>query len=113
MPNHIRHFAINCDDVPRARRFYEKVFGWKFSAWGPPDFFKIATGNRIDSGLEGAIQKRREIVPGKTMFGYECSISVDDIDAISSAIQANGGRIVMSKVTIPTVGTLIFFEDTE
>jgi predicted enzyme related to lactoylglutathione lyase len=31
MPN-IAHFAINADNIDRARRFYEKVFGWKFSA---------------------------------------------------------------------------------
>ena len=28
-------------------------------------------------------------------------------------IEANGGKIVMPKFTIPTVGTLIFFEGTE
>ena len=113
MPNPIHHFAINCDDVSRARRFYEKAFGWKFSAWGPPDFFLVSTGTGKDAGIEGAIQKRREIVPGKPMFGYECSLSVADIDATAAAVEAHGGKIVMPKVTIPTVGTLVFFEDTE
>ena len=28
MPATLRHFAINADDVPRAKRFYEEVFGW-------------------------------------------------------------------------------------
>ena len=32
----LAHFSINADDVDRARVFYEKVFGWKSSAWGPP-----------------------------------------------------------------------------
>ncbi len=26
----VRHFAINADDLSRARRFYERVFGWTF-----------------------------------------------------------------------------------
>jgi predicted enzyme related to lactoylglutathione lyase len=111
MPNHLKHFAINCEDVARARGFYESAFGWKFSPGGPPDFFR--TSDAASDGIVAAIQKRREIVPGKPMFGYECSFSVVDIDATIAAVEANGGRIVMPKVAIPTVGKLIFFEDTE
>ena len=40
MPATFRHFAINADDVPRARAFYERVFGWEFTPWGPPDFYQ-------------------------------------------------------------------------
>jgi uncharacterized protein len=108
MPQTIKHFSINCNDVERGRRFYERVFGWKSSPWGPPGFYRLETG-----GLEGALQQRREIVKGKAMLGYECSIGVDNIDATSAAVLKNGGKIVMPKVTIPTVGTLIFFEDPE
>jgi predicted enzyme related to lactoylglutathione lyase len=42
MPN-IAHFAINAENLPRARTFYERVFGWVFNAWGPPDFYQIQT----------------------------------------------------------------------
>ena len=38
MANNISNFGINADDVPRARRFYEQVFGWTFQPWGPPNF---------------------------------------------------------------------------
>jgi predicted enzyme related to lactoylglutathione lyase len=31
----VAHFAINADDVERARAFYGKVFGRTFAAWGP------------------------------------------------------------------------------
>ena len=41
MPATLRHFAINADDVPRAKAFYEKVFGWNFNPWGPPDFYQV------------------------------------------------------------------------
>ena len=47
------------------------------------------------------------------MFGYECSVGVDSIDETIAAVEANGGKVVMPKFDIPTVGTLIFFEDTE
>jgi predicted enzyme related to lactoylglutathione lyase len=113
MPNNVKHFSINADDVPRAKRFYEKAFGWQFTPWGPPGFYLIRTGTDKDPGLHGALQERREIVKGKPMFGFECSIGVDSIDETIAAIEANGGKIVMPKFEIPTVGTLVFFEDTE
>ena len=41
MAAHLAHFAINTDDIDRSRSFYEKVFGWKVTAWGPPGFYQI------------------------------------------------------------------------
>src|SRR5216684_4747627 len=113
MPNNIRHFAINAGDTARARRFYEKVFGWKFQPWGPPDFYMIQTGTDKDPGVQGSLQRRRELVEGKPMIGYECSISIADVDATAKAVEANGGKVIMQKVTIPGVGRLIFFQDPE
>lgn len=113
MPNNVKHFSINADNVARARKFYENAFGWKFTPWGPPNFYLIRTGSEDDPGLHGALQGRREIVAGKPMFGFECTIGVASIDETIAAVEANGGKIVMPKFEIPTVGTLIFFEDTE
>jgi predicted enzyme related to lactoylglutathione lyase len=110
MPATFRHFAINADDVPRARRFYESVFGWRFEPWGPPDFYQIRNAGE---GLLGALQGRRELVDGVRMRGYEASLGVDDLQATIAAIEAGGGRIVMPPYRIDGVGELIYFEDTE
>ena len=107
----VRHFAINADDLPRARRFYEAVFGWRFTAWGPPGFFMIKTGDA--AAPLGSLQGRRELIPGERINTFECTIAVDDVDAVETAIIANGGTILMPKATIPTVGQLIWFRDTE
>jgi predicted enzyme related to lactoylglutathione lyase len=109
----VRHFAINADDLPRARRFYERVFAWRFEPWGPPGFFMIAAGDAAHGTPLGSLQQRRELVPGRRMTGFECTIGVDDVDAVAAAVRANGGRVVMEKATIPGVGDLIFFEDPE
>ncbi len=113
MANNVKHFAINAGDIARARRFYERVFGWKITPGGPPDFFQIETGDARDPGVKGALQKRRELVPGKRMIGYECSISVADVDKVAAAVKASGGKILMERTTIRTVGHLVFFEDSE
>lgn len=113
MPTNLAHFAINADDVERARRFYESVFGWKFSAWGPPEFFQIETGDATEPGVRGALHKRRELAPGVRVNAFEATIAVPDVDATAEAVTARGGRLVMPRTTIAGVGHLIYFEDTE
>ncbi len=113
MPNNLQSFGITVDDVPRARSFYEKVFDWRFEAWGPPDFYVIHTGNKQDPGVTGLMHKRREPVKGTGMTGFECTIAVQNIDETIRKIEANGGKIVMAKFIIPTVGTGVYFHDTD
>ena len=105
----LRHIAINADDVGRAKAFYEAVFGWTFQPWGPPDFFNTQT----PGGVMAAVQKRREIVPGIKASAYECTIGVDDLAGTLEEIATAGGTVVAGPFTIPTVGELAFFQDTE
>ena len=111
MSNTLSFFAINADDVPRARKFYEAVFRWGFEPWGPPNFYLIATGETKSVG--GALQERRELVRGQKMVGFECTIDVEDIDQTIRTIEANGGRLAAPKFHIPNVGTVAYFFDTE
>lgn len=114
MPNNIHHFDVPADDVERARRFYERVFGWRFEPWGPPDFYMIHTGTDADPGIHGSLSKRHEPLSGKGgRSGYECTIGVDDLAPIKAAIVANGGTIVLDEYEIVGVGRLIRFQDTE
>ena len=110
----VAHFAINADDVDRALRFYEKVFGWKFQAYGPPGFYMVDERSaQTPVRLRGSLQKRREIVKGVPMRGFECTIAVDDIEATAAALEQNGAKIVMPICTLPGVGRLLFFQDPE
>ena len=59
------------------------------------------------------MQQRRDLVPGVKLRGFECTISVENIDTTLAAVESNGGKIVMAKSTIPGVGQLFFFEDPE
>jgi len=110
VPATLRHFAVNAADVPRARRFYEDVFGWTFSAGGPPDFYQVFDAGE---GVVGALQARRELVAGRPMTGLEITFGVDDLAATVAAVEGCGGRIVMAPFRIPGVGELVFLEDTE
>jgi uncharacterized protein len=112
MTNNIAHFQILADDLARCRRFYERVFGWRFRPWGPPDFYMIQTGPDERPGIHGSLSKRHHELHEGGAFGFECTISVADVEAIERAVEANGGK-VLHKSEIPTVGELIQFRDTE
>lgn len=120
MPANVRHFAIHADDVERARRFYERVFGWTFEDWGPPDFYRIQTGPFEDPGIWGSLQRRHGAAGGASPApapardgGFTCTISVDSLDDTVAAIEAAGGAVVVPEQEIPGVGRLVYFEDTE
>src|SRR4051812_28038996 len=92
-PSHLAHFAIHADDLSRAKRFYEAVFGWKFEAWGPPDFYMIKTSKAEDPGVFGSLTKR-EVPLGETkaMYGFECTIAVKSVDETAKAVEKAGGK---------------------
>lgn len=110
MPNEVVHFAIHADDCDRARRFYERVFGWLFEPWGPPGFWLIRTR---ESGVQGALHGRHEPVEGTGMIGFECTIAVQDVRAMRDAIEREGGSILTEPFHIEHVGTVLRFRDTE
>ncbi|MCE9523211.1 MAG: VOC family protein [Alphaproteobacteria bacterium] len=113
MPNNLAAFAIHVEDVQRARRFYEAVFGWKFEPWGPPDFYLIHTGDETHPGVQGLMHKRQQPRGQGGPNCFECTIGVDDVDAIATAVKKHGGKITMEKSKIPTVGEVIYLEDPE
>ncbi len=113
MTANLASFAIHVDDVDRARRFYEAVFGWTFEPWGPPGFYLIHTGDAADPGVRGLMHRRQVPRIGTGLNGLEATFAVDDLDTVLAAVKANGGRVTMDKAPIPTVGVLIRFDDPE
>lgn len=110
MAARFRHLALNADDVQRAKGFYERVFGWRFEPWGPPDYYQA--WNTAD-GVIAALQRRRELKAGVRMAGFEATLAVDDLEAAIAAIEGAGGRMLSRPIYIETVGRLAYFEDTE
>ena len=102
------HFEIPADDPDRATKFYEKVFGWKISAWGGPiDYWLVTTGPDDQPGINGAIMRR-------TGQQATCnSIDVSSVDEFSKKIVEAGGKILRAKTAIPNVGYFAYCVDTE
>ncbi len=115
MANSVTHFELFATDVERARKFYERVFGWSFEIAGGPDFYLISTGPQSDPGLtHGLIAKRRSGAPAEgSLNAFRCTISVRSIAETMAAIRAEGGTIRGSMAEVPEVGRVAEFSDTE
>ncbi len=109
--NKVEHFAIHASDVERARKFYSSIFGWEFSSYpGAKDFCQIHAGDGVPIG---AIQGRHYSPTKEEILGFECSVSVADLDEVVEKVSHAGGRTLMDKTEIPGVGWVAKFQDSE
>jgi len=113
MKNKVTHFAIHIDDIDRAKDFYVDVFDWGFTSYGPSDFLQIKADKSEKGELIGALQSRHYSPTEEKLIGFECSVSVDNVDEIIKKVENKAGKILMPKTAIPYDGWIAKFLDTE
>lgn len=104
MVHSIVHFEVPADDVERAKRFYQELFGWQFQA-PQGDYHIIDTG---EGGIGGGMMKRP--VPEHRITIY---IGVESLDEYLAKAQSLGATVVMPKTPVPGMGYFAQFIDTE
>ena len=106
----IVHFDLPADDLERAKKFYEKLFDWKFNKVPmPTPYYLIETKDREGKpGVRGGMGKRG--LPGQTISNY---IDVPSVDEYIAKVKALGGNIIMPKTAVPGWGYLAICVDTE
>jgi predicted enzyme related to lactoylglutathione lyase len=103
------HFEIPAENLERASAFYKKVFGWKIEKWpGPMEYWMVTTGTEGQPGINGGMMPKQGPVTGTTN-----TIGVDSVDASVKSVQDAGGKLIMGKTPIPTVGYFAYLQDTE
>ncbi len=105
------HFELTVENAERAQAFYSKTFGWTFNKWGDDQmpYWMATTGPDGEPGINGGlVQRQGEMGPGTTN-----TIGVESVDAAVDAIKAAGGKIIMDKMAIPTMGYVAYALDTE
>jgi hypothetical protein len=114
MKNKLTHFAIYTDNLENARHFYREVFGWGFSTfYGAADFLQIKTDDTEGGELIGALQSRNYSPVSERLVGLECTIGVEDVDALIEKVGEQGGQVLMPRTAIPYVGWITKFLDPE
>src|SRR5690349_20578822 len=108
--NQPSYFEIQADDVQRAVKFYEQIFGWKFTRVEglPIEYWSITT-----EGIRGGLLQRPVPAPPPQSGtnAYVCSMEVADFDPVAQKIVDLGGQIAMPKFAIPATCWQGYFID--
>jgi uncharacterized protein len=103
------HFEIPADDLERAADFYRKAFGWKIEKWpGPVEYWLVTTGAEGEPGINGGLLRKQ----GPTIATTN-TIGVESVDDAVTSVQNAGGKLVVPKMPIPTVGYFAYCQDPE
>jgi len=115
----VQHFAINADDIPRARRFYERVFGWRFddigfatmirqpgygdhlAATSDPDIYQRQSGAEVPPGFADAIGWLA-LLPDGEQPRWHVTFTVSDRDESATTAEHLGAFVLSSNDTVWT-----------
>jgi uncharacterized protein len=103
------HFEIPANDPDKLSDFYKKVFGWKFEKWGGSmEYWMVNTGAEGQPGINGGFMRKQGPVTGTTN-----TIGVESVDESVKSVKNAGGKVVMEKTPIPTIGYFAYLQDPE
>jgi len=109
------HFEIPADDLSRAKKFYNTVFGWKASDVPEMEYVMLGTTESDENGMprqpgaiNGGMMKRQESLKHPVV-----TIDVESIDDALSKVKKNGGQVVREKLPIGDMGFTAYIRDSE
>ncbi len=102
----IVYFELPADDPARAKKFYKKLFDWKFEEISKGEYWMITTGGK--DALCGGLMKRE--TPEQSVVNY---INVESVKECGVDIEKAGGKILVPKTPIKGWGYYAVFKDTE
>lgn len=90
----IVHFEIPSDNIERAKKFYNSLFGWEMEKMpGPMEYWMFPTANsKGEQTVGGGVMKRR--MPNETITNY---IDVSSVDEYAKKVEQLGGRVIVPK----------------
>ncbi|HWQ11631.1 MAG TPA: VOC family protein [Roseiflexaceae bacterium] len=101
----IVHVEIASRDPKASGEFYQQLFGWKIQTSEEMNYVMWQPEGSTGGGFSPI--DNQGVRPHDTIV----YIGTDDIDATLSRVQSLGGKVLMPKTEIPTVGWFAIFED--
>lgn len=112
--NPVGWFEIYVEDMSRAVKFYESVFGVKLQDMGDPSgqaemmSFDMKMGGE---GAAGALVKMEGYGPSTS--GTIVYFAVEDCAVEQAKVEEAGGQIIKPKESVGEYGNICLFKDTE
>lgn len=109
------HFEIPADDMARAKKFYQAVFGWGIMDIPQMNYTMVTT---VPTGEDRMPKESGAINGGMETRKYAghspmIVISVRSVDEYARKVEQNGGKIFMPKVAVGDMGFYARVTDTE
>src|SRR2546425_10407084 len=92
MPKEIGHIELVSKDLMATKKFYSKLFGWKFEMAGDG----YAMFKNTQKGVGGGFMLGKKVKTGSTTF----YVNVDTIPATQQKAKSLGGRILKKRKSI-------------
>ena len=90
--NRIDYVEIPVTDLPKARAFFEAMFGWEFEEWGD-EYYSFKDGR-----LDGGLRKSEEPMPAN---GVLLVFYSDDLERDLARVQELGCKISLDIISFP------------
>ncbi len=110
----VSHFEIHASSPESLIAFYRELFGWTFTAWGPPGmYWLITTGPSDEPGINGGLVPRRGAAPldAQAVSAYVCTSMVTDCQGTLDRAVQLGGVVALPRMPVPGVGWLAYAKD--
>lgn len=119
----VTHFHLPANDIGRAKKFYQEIFGWEIIDAGME---KAMVGGKVNYHLANTVDTDKyglALEPGAingALFLRDSPeesqlivINVPSIDEYLKKVEASGGRVVMPKSPVGDFGMYAEIADTE
>ena len=113
--NSVVHFEIPADDLDRAKKFYNQVFGWQLQDIPDMGYVIVMTTltnenqmPQAPGAINGGMMKRSDKVKSPVI-----TIDVPNIDEHLKKIEEAGGKVVVPKMAVGDMGFSAYIADTE
>ena len=100
----IVHIEFSAHDRKATGKFYTDLFGWKVEQMPEMNYATFES----EGGPGGGFNPVSEQNPAGTILVY---VSTDDIEAALAKAESLGGKTIMPKTEIPTIGWFGIFSD--
>ncbi len=99
---------LTTSEPAQAAEFYGSLFGWQFDTMAMPNgtYYVAANNGEQIAGIMAAPSQAHAASP--TWGQY---VTVGDVEATASKVEALGGKVLVPPTTIPGVGTFILLQD--
>lgn len=109
------HFELPFDDMARAKKFYQKAFGWEMTDVPEMEYVMAITAP-LDSNrkykeagaINGGLFKREKKVNAPVI-----AIQVASVDEAVKRVEKAGGKVIIPKIMMGNMGYYARVADTE